>query len=480
LGSCLIPVAKKVVKSMLRSMDSSIGKTVALVGGGIVNLITAYYLVKNGFSVRIFDQGPDPTTGPDPRLLGCSAGGGDGRVFSLNEARHHFINSPHYDGKVASPFKRTIGEDGYLAIPPSSLTDRDLKWNQRFEAVTKDLAARFNQDLIAFNRESEPMWWEMIAAHPELYQRSGFQPDLFRIYATEEKFTRALSAEKAIGSIRRILELKDVASELPALRDALAAHAIAGVLEVTGFSVNVHRLVNQLIEYLSAQGAEFNWQCKIAGVDRDANGLVKGLKVGAQMIEACHYVMSLGAYSPELLAGFLSADAVAPVVGLWLTISNDSPQLNNPLKIARAGFASKGAAEGANVIPGLDHDGRPVLHVSSGHGYIGFEHESRRYQDVMGLGRAVEETARNMFPKARLIYGERNGEMKACVRPWTATGLGIFESAPTNRDGSFIITGGHNTGGFAQAPAVAMAVLAALEHRRHPMHSLYHPNRPLR
>jgi D-amino-acid dehydrogenase len=63
------------------------------------------------------------------------------------------------------------------------------------------------------------------------------------------------------------------------------------------------------------------------------------------------------------------------------------------------------------------------------------------------------------------------------VRPWTATGLGIFESTRTDQDGSFIITGGHNTGGFAQAPAVAMAVLASLERRSHLMHTLYHPNR---
>ena len=67
---------------------------------------------------------------------------------------------------------------------------------------------------------------------------------------------------------------------------------------------------------------------------------------------------------------------------------------------------------------------------------------------------------------------------RACVRPWTATGLGIFESTGTDRDGSFIITGGHNTGGFAQAPAVAMAVLAAIERRSHPMHTLYHPKTP--
>jgi len=470
-----------IVRREPRSQNGSIGKNVVLAGSGIVNLITAYYLINNGYSVRIFDRAPDPATRPNRRFLGCSAGGGDARVFSLNEARHHFVNSRHYEGDVPSPFKRTIAEGGFLAVPPSSLTDRDSKWNERFEAVTRVLATRFNQDIISFNRESEPLWLEMIAAHPGLFQKSGFKPGLYRLYATREKFARAQITETAIGALKRILSLDEIARELPALRDALAANAIAGALEVTGFSVNIHQLVDCLIAYLSYKGVEFHWQVKIDGIERENNGLVNRLKAGLQTIEADHYVISLGAYSQALLAGFSCANAVAPVIGLWLTIPNTTTSLDRPLKVSRSGFASDGAAEGANVVPGVDQGGGPVIHLSSGHGYIGFEHESRPYTDVMGLGRAVVETSRNIFPKVPLgddAYNAINPESwTACVRPWTATGLGIFESIGTDRDGSFVITGGHNTGVFAQAPAVAMAVLASIERRSHPMHTLYDPKR---
>lgn len=468
-------------KSTLQFTNNSSDQTVVLAGSGIVNLITGYYLIRNGYSVRIFDRAPDPTTASNRTMLGCSAGGGDSRVFSLNEARNHFINSRHYEGEVVSPFKRKIAEDGYLAIPPASLNDRDLKWNQRFESVTRSLAVRFNQDIISFNRESEPLWREMISLHPGLFQKSGFLPGLFRIYATAEKFARAQVAEQAIGSVKRLLNPVELARELPALAGAVAANHIAGAMEVEGFSVNIHRLVDNLIVYLAAQGAEFHWQTQIDGIERDQQGRVQGLTVGGQKIEASHYVISIGAYSQKLLAGFGSADAVAPVIGLWLTIPNRTPLLNHALKVSRSGFASNGAAEGANVVPGVDHAGRPVIHVSSGHGYIGFEHESRSYHDLLGLGRAVEETVRTLFPKAdwlsAALEAAKSEELKACVRPWTATGLGIFESAETSRGGSFIITGGHNTGGFAQSPAVAMAVLASLAKRSHPMHTLYHPQR---
>jgi hypothetical protein len=382
---------------MLCSNDGSRGKTVVLAGSGIVNLITAYHLIRNGYSVRIFEQAPDPRTRPDWRLLGCSAGGGNCRVFSLNEARHHFLNSRHYEGEVASPFKRTIAEDGSLAVPPDSLNDCDHKWNARFESVTRALATRFHEDIVSFNRESEPLWREMIAANPLLFQKSGYLPSLFRVYATAEKFARSQVTEQALGACKRVFSADEIARELPALRDAVETNAIA------------------------------------------------------------------------------------PMIGLWLTIPNVTPPLNCPFKLSRAGFASKGPGEGANIMPGIDHDGRPIIHVSSGHGYIGFGQEARRFRDVMGLGRSVEETVRSIFPKVHKLADGRevvNGDEKlACVRPWTATGLGIFESTETDRDGSFIITAGHNTGGFAQSPAVAMAVLAAIEGRSHSMHVLYHPQR---
>jgi D-amino-acid dehydrogenase len=464
-----------------RLPNGSIDKDVVLGGSGIVNLITAYYLVTHGYSVRIFDQEPDPRTRPDWRLLGCSASGGNCRVFSLNEARHHFLNSRHYEGEVSSPFKRTIAEDGSLAVPLGSLTERDHQWNERFESVTRALATRFHEDVVSFNKESEPLWREMIAAHPLLFQKSGYIPGLFRVYATAEKFARAQVAEKALGAIKRILNADEIARELPALREAVATNAVAGVMEVTGFSVGIHSLVEQMINHLSAQGVEFQWQVKIDAIVRDSSGRVKGLKAGSQTIEATHYVMSMGAYSQELFAGFSVANAIAPMIGLWLTIPNLTPQLDHPFKLSRAGFASKGAGEGANVVPGIDREGRPVIHISSGHGYIGFGNEARRFKDVMGLGRSVEETVRSIFPKVRTLADGReieSGEDKlACVRPWTATGLGIFESTGTERDGSFIIAAGHNTGGFAQSPAVATAVLAAIEGRAHPMHGIYHPER---
>ena len=47
----------------------------------------------------------------------------------------------------------------------------------------------------------------------------------------------------------------------------------------------------------------------------------------------------------------------------------------------------------------------------------------------------------------------------------------------TASGGSLIITGGNNTGGFAQAPAIARAVWKGLVGERDPIHVLFHPDR---
>jgi hypothetical protein len=108
----------------------------------------------------------------------------------------------------------------------------------------------------------------------------------------------------------------------------------------------------------------------------------------------------------------------------------------------------------------------------------GKKHNSLFRNVVGNLG--IEDTARHFFPAA-YNQAQADGSLKAqrryCIRPWTATGLGIFESMQTAQDGLLIITGGHNTGGFAQAPAIGTAVLASLQGKHHPMQTLYHPAR---
>jgi len=457
------------------------GKEIALVGGGIVNLVTAYALAREGYRVTLFDGGPDPVIAADWHRHGCTFGGGDARIFSLNESRHHHHKGHVVTADTNTQFWRDLSQDGWLAIPADAFAHSDFRWVHAFERVPQWLSGRYDKDIVSFNCDSLMLWQSMMREAPEIFEPAFLRMGLLRLYATEQKYHRARRVECAIGSVVREIMPSDLAAEFPSLAESVQAGFVTGALEVSGFSLNVQKFGLALMRWLKAQGANLAWDTKVEQVERDRFGRVTGLRLASgDVVTAQHYVLSPGASGNGLLAGFRSENKIASVVGMWMMLPDDSPRLERPLKISRTGFASAGAAEGANVIAGTDAQGRPIINVSSGHGYIGVNPGNPAVWQLAELARAVDETAQQYFPtKYRLAkaYGLNATGHRYCIRPWTPSGLGLFEIADTAHGGILVITGGHNTGGFAQSPSVAQAVVAALRGTAHPMHVLYHPDR---
>ena len=194
-------------------------------------------------------------------------------------------------------------------------------------------------------------------------------------------------------------------------------------------------------------------------------------------IEADHFVLSPGAYGHNLLRGTRAAGAIQGVLGVWITLPNVDPPLTCSLKIRREKYVTPDT----NVTVVKDPSRGPVLILGAGYGWTGARPQNIDLAELEAIFLGVQDTARVFFPTAYEVACSDGGMQRSrrwCVRPWTAANLGIFETIPTVAGGKLVVTGGHNTGGFSQAPAVAAAVLAALRDRSHPMHSLYDPLRP--
>lgn len=452
---------------------------VILVGAGIVNLVTAYYLSRQGYRLDIYDLGADPLAETSEPPSSCTFGGDDARIFSLNETRHHHFRGLAVDESTNTQFQRDVSRDGWLCCRPESLSAIDATWIGEFEATPLWLARQFDADIISFNKESYPLWREMMTQTPALFADVGFHDRLVRVYQNVERFQNAVQREQQIGAVLRGLPLHELQERLPSLAPAVQAQEIIGALEVVGFSVNVHKFSHKLIAYLVANGARFHWRTRVSQIVKDESGVVRGLRIGDEDVRADHYVVSPGAFGNELLKGSHTHNKMAAVVGMWLTLPNTAPALDCPLKISRDGYAARESAEGANVIPGVDADGNDVIYLSSGHGFLGANPDNLDPMYLAALGQAVEETAARIFPDKYRKAQERGWlqqPKRYCIRPWTPSGLGIFETNDATH-GKLIVTGGHNTGGFAQSPSVAQAVAAAMQGAPHPMHRLYHPRR---
>lgn len=453
-----------------------------LVGAGIVNLVTALALVNRGWSVKVFDRLADPTVhhNQPPARGGATFGGKDARIFSFNESRHHLARSPAIAPDGVTQFRQSIGRDGWLSVAAERMGETDWAWIRQLEGVPPWAAMAYGNDIIRFNIESHGAWREMFGLHPELLQGVGYIGRLLRVYQTEASFQAATRSEAELGALIEVVDLERLASAEPALAGAIRGDAVAGALKVQGFSLGIKSFARNLVRLLASKGVAFHWNHELEAISYGDDGSVTGVTINGTSHIANNYVVSLGAYGREIRGGGRALGQIGAMVGMWVTIPNDVDPLSSPLKVRRRGFGSTEAAEGANIIPGVDDVGNPVLHCSSGHGFLGVHPRNVDLADLPELARCVRETAEDLFGDKLARAGKSGlsgGEPEFCVRPWTPSGLGILDFHPTRDGGALVVSGGHNTGGFAQSPAVADAVVSTLEGRSHPMQTLYHPER---
>lgn len=452
-------------------------ETVILVGAGIVNLITALDLVRHGYDVVVHDRAPDPRAGAHWSAYGCTRGGGDGRMFTLTEADSYHNRSWHPDGTSNDLLNRPISENGWRLAKPGSLTEPEHQWAADFHRISAPLAGSYNDDIFQVNQEAWTRWSGLVDANPGLFSDdTGFRDGILRLYTEADYFRWHVARNDRVGATRRVLTPGEIADDYPALASACADGNIAGGIEVVGFTVNIHKFVARLVDMLEP-AVRFHWNHEVAGIRWASPGIADGLELATgEVVRGRHYVLSPGAYGTELLLGTASHQRIQGMLGVWFTVPNVEPRLEHSLKIARAGHR----AEESNVTLATDARGEPVLVCGSGYGWTGLQPGNIDSAELDVLFDAVEDTLCRFFPAAHAAArsaGTLDASRQVCVRPWTATCLGIFERLATRDGGALIVTGGHNTGGFAQAPAIAEAVLAALDGREHMMHERYDPRR---
>ncbi|MER5985488.1 FAD-dependent oxidoreductase [Streptomyces sp. NPDC001787] len=453
-----------------------IKETVLLVGAGVTNLVTAHHLMENGFQVTVVDACPDPRDKKPWHRYGASRGGGNARMFTLTEMDEYHAKSTT-DTESNLVFDRPPARLGWDVRPDTAASAADQRWIREFKSVPPWLAHGYSRDILGLNRRSGELWRSWPKARPHLLDDVQLRHDILRLYESPQHLDAAALRQDAVGATLGRYGSPQVREEFPALRDA-APDAFAGGILVRGFTVNVHDFMDRLLDSLASGGADLRFGLRAERLLRDASDRVAGVSAADGVLSCDHYVVSPGVDGGSLLLDTPFAGQIHGVLGCWATIPNLEPALANSLKVARRGHIT----EDANVTVGRNASGEPVLMIGSGYGWTGADPGNIDERKLRSLHTAVADTVRRLFPRAYESIGGRAGLRRTqtyCVRPWTASNLGLFGTAPA-ANGSFVVTGGHNTGGFAQAPVIAEAVLDALRGRHHPMHTLYHPLRTRR
>ncbi|MBP2047735.1 D-amino-acid dehydrogenase [Streptomyces griseochromogenes] len=447
-------------------------ESVLVVGAGVVNLVTAHTLLTNGYRVTLMDAGPDPRENRPWNHYGCSRGGGNARMFTLTEMDdYHPRHTDDADSNLV--FDRSPEQLGWDIRRDPAAVAGDQAWVQDFKSPPRWLTHAYNHDIFGLNRRSGDLWKEWMKEQPHIFDGLHVRHDILRLYQDEADLAASRHRQDAIGATLALFGPDAVRERFPAL--ARARHdAFAGAIMVRGFTLDVHRFMTELVDLLEAGGAELRFGQRAERILRDSAD-VTGVLTESGVFHRDHYVFSPGVDGGTLLGDTGLAGQVHGVLGCWTTIPNTTQPLQNSLKVARRGHI----AADANVTVGEDESGRPALMIGSGYGWTGADPRNIDERKLESIHAAVADTVELLFPDIYQSIGGREGlrrTEKYCVRPWTASNLGIFQTARAV-SGAFVVTGGHNTGGFAQSPVIAEAVLHALRGRHHPMHTLYHPSR---
>ncbi|EME46917.1 hypothetical protein DOTSEDRAFT_87328 [Dothistroma septosporum NZE10] len=453
---------------------------VLLIGAGILNLTTAHHLVKHEFRVTIVDAGPDPRFDHDWTCMGTTHGGGDARMFTSTEADNYNEKESEIYRDMQSIFRTTVREGGWAVKAPSELSPAEVEWIEAFENVPASMASGFKKDIHSVNQQGGILWQELKATSPHLFDDVGLHEDIIRMYVEQPALDASVQLNRCLGTLLDTTSLDDFLELHPRFHAAAESGHLAGAFTVKGFTVNVHQFVSKLIADIVNQGGKFRWNCRVQQILRDESGAVSSLQTQfGEALSADHFVVSPGATGQDLLLGTKSQDVIQGVLGVWLQIPNVEPRLQNSIKIHRRGHL----VEDINItVAKHAHTGEDILWFGGGYGYVGNDRPADDNPELNALFDELSEVARIYFPKGYEKAKERgslwpNGEQRYCVRPFTPTGLGVFETLPTATGGKLVITGGNNTGGFAQAPALARAVLRALVNESDPIHTLFHPDR---
>lgn len=456
---------------------------VLLVGAGIMNLMTARLLAASGYKVRVVDRGPDPRECKlgDWTSLGVTSGGHNARMFTNTEADNYNEQDSELYSDMQSIFRKTVRDGGWSVKFPEDFTKAEHAWVSAFERVPGWMAATFKADIHGVNVESGKIWRQLMKTDPHLFEDVGYHNDILRLYVEPEALDVSIKLNRNLGALLQEPTPREFLEAHAGLRPAAESGHLAGGIVVDGFTVNIHLFMAKLLDDITSLGGSFQWNCAVTGIDRNHKGDVTMLRSQMGNLKADHFVVSPGTTGSALLEGTASENLIQGVLGIWLQIPNLEPQMKNSMKIHRRGHK----VEDINVTVAKDRDtGEDILIFGGAYGYVGLDRPDPDSPEMKALYDELEEVARIYFPRGYAEAKKRGahamypgGHRKFCVRPFTPTGLGLFEKIPTATGGQLIITGGNNTGGFAQAPGVARAVLRSFMGEDDPIHVLFHPDR---
>lgn len=291
-----------------------------VIGGGIIGLSSAYYLVKEGWEVTIIDK-TDLTDS-------CSYGNLGMIVPS------HFVPLAA-PGIVAQGIRWMFDSKSPFYVKPS-LSGSLINWGLKFiKSANENHVNKSGPHLTAINLLSKQLY-EELNKQPGFdfsFEKKGIMMYFKTEKVAEEEIHMADKA-KQMGLDVEVLN----GTEAQKLESEIALDVLGAVHYKCDAHLYPNKLNHQLIDYLKMKGAQFLTGQAVTKITKK-NNQIESVQVGIQEVVGDVFIMAAGSWMPSLLKMAGLQLPMMPGKGYSFTQEHPAKQLQVPAILCEARVA---------------------------------------------------------------------------------------------------------------------------------------------
>ena len=397
--------------------------SVIVIGGGIVGIACAHYLVNDGHRVTVIDQAEIGK--------GCS------------HANCGFICPSHVlpltePGAILDGFKSLLNPRAAFRIKPQLRLDLYQWMFQFLRRCTRTEMIRGGRRLLPLLESSMDEYHKLFAEFGSVgeWKENG----LLYAFVSRAAFDKFARTDKMLSETYGISARRIAGDELPEFDPAFRADLAGAFFYDDDGSVRPDKLVSDWRTRLAEAGVDFVENCRLEQVRRSGGGIV-ALETTQGEKSADHYVFATGAWSRLLAKELDCRIPVEPGKGYALTMSKPEVCPKHPMLCPEHRIG---------VTPFDD-------------GYrLGSMMEFAGYDESIPAWRMTQlcDSAR---PYLRMPVGEEVRETWYGWRPMTWDSLPIVGRVPGSDNG--LLATGHNMLGLTLAPATGRLIAELIRER---------------
>lgn len=300
-------------------MNSNKGKAV-IIGGGIMGLASAYYLLKSGWKVTLIDKG-DLTDN-------CSHGNAGMIVPS------HFIPLAA-PGMISKGIKWMFNSRSPFYVKPA-LDFSLISWGLKFmKSATQANVERAAPHLRDYHLLSKQLYEDL--AKEEGFDFGLEKKGILMLYKTEKAGEEEIHVGKDAQKLGLDVEMLSK-EQVQALEPDIKLDVLGAVHYRCDAHLYPYALVSQLLKYIKTNGGEVITNAEVTGYNIQA-GEIKSVETSNGNIEGDLMVMTGGSWLPQLsrLAGL--SIPVMPGKGYSFMEPNSAHTISHPALLIEARVA---------------------------------------------------------------------------------------------------------------------------------------------